>query len=136
MHLSSLILLPLALVPLVTADSDSGEGSWSLRGYKTKADDAKPPKPDQYEDLASGRNVVKCADLSNGEEVRFVKGVPGDFAVTVYQGLVDDTGKNKCLGESATIQPGEVYEGPFKRYEIQFLPIKKRSGKVLGSFVA
>ncbi|PLB34515.1 uncharacterized protein BDW47DRAFT_112024 [Aspergillus candidus] len=132
MHLSNLILLPLALLPLVTADSDSGEGSWSIRGYKTKEDDAKPPKPDQYEDLASGRNVIECGDLSNGDELRFIKGNPGDFVVTVYRGPTEGEDK-RCSGEGATVQPGKVYEGPFKQYEVQFIPIKKRSEKALRS---
>ena len=111
MHLSNLVLLPLALLPLVTADSDSGEGSWSIRGSKSK------DKPDLYDDLASGRNTVVCEELSNGEELSFVKGTPGDFVVTVYEGLDNDDNK-KCLGEGANIQPGKVYEGPWKHYEV------------------
>lgn len=111
MHLSNLVLLPLALLPLVTADSDSGEGSWSIRGSKSK------DKPDLYDDLASGRNTVVCGELSNGEELSFVKGTPGDFVVTVYEGFDNDDNK-KCLGEGANIQPGKVYEGPWKHYEV------------------
>ncbi|PLN84090.1 hypothetical protein BDW42DRAFT_163604 [Aspergillus taichungensis] len=132
MHLSNLVLLPLALLPLVTADS---EGSWSIRGSTTKDENADPNNSDLYEDLVSGRNTVVCEELSNGEELMFVKGTPGDFVVTVYEGL-DNSENKKCLGEGANIQPGEVYVGPFKHYEVKFIPPVKRSWKVLRSWVA
>lgn len=113
MHLSNLFLLPLALLPLVTAQS--GEGGWSLRGTTDK--DAKPDNPDSFEELASGSNTAVCEDLSNGQAVQWVKGTTGDFSVTVYEGEKDSDGK-KCMGEGAAIQPGKVYEGPFKHYEV------------------
>ncbi|GKZ17824.1 hypothetical protein AbraIFM66951_012090 [Aspergillus brasiliensis] len=100
------ILLALALSAFAQAQT--------IHGYTAK------DCPSDGSTASDDTTLNKCNTLT-GSNFKSLRGSPGDYVLTAFA-------EAKCLGTGYALPPGKCINGDkFTSYEIQFIPIAKRS---------